>query len=141
MSRAPRRSPGALWRPSRSSCLIDLIRGSTVKERAPEKSPLLRSRCLKQIAIVIFYMLILKYICSPPPRFARSRELPLFVQNGVFGYPYEELTTRMRWVLLHFDRIFCGLLHLISCDMLCVTPCHVSNHGMRCLQYIPLARL
>ena len=40
-----------------------------------------------------------------------------------------------------FDRIFWGLLHLISCDMLCVTPCHVSNHGMRCLQYIPLARL
>ena len=33
-----------------------------------------------------------------------------------------------------------GLLHLISCDMVCLNSCHVSNHGMRCLHYIPLAR-
>ena len=29
-------------------------------------------------------------------------------------------------------------MHLISCDMPCVTPCHVSNDGMRRLQYIML---
>ena len=29
---------------------------------------------------------------------------------------------------------------LVSCDMLCLNSCHVSNHGMRCLHYIPLAR-
>ena len=57
------------------------------------------------------------------------------------NYPYEEPTTLKTWVLFHFDRIFWGLLHLISCDMLCVTPCPVSNHGMRGLQYIPLVRL
>ena len=40
-----------------------------------------------------------------------------------------------------FDMILGGGTLCDSCDMMCYMSPHVSYHGMRCLQYIPLARL